>query len=334
MKTVLIYAPSTVFGAISAYPLIYKIHQTYQDLKIHLIVDEGLDEYFDFFNFSVSIHVLPKSKKHFFGIHHFCINLHEVFNVDIYFDLQGGFLAGCLGRNFKAFDRIGFLSKRNRFLLNYRVIEKNGALLDAQFLSLLEEFEGDSCSRFSLGQQSIMEDQESNLIPLFKEEEKEQRVLVFIDDLHTSVDAWESFFSTFTNVKFIFWSNNHSESYEPILKSLDKERGLFSYIQGNRINELSKFIDICDAVITNQEWFGNVSSIREKKTFLFVKNLADLRKFRHLIFDGAHIEYTDDSLIKLYGPNNKYIDIRMPSEVSDYFLDYVYPNSSEGVEYE
>ena len=105
----------------------------------NIIADEGLDIPSSWLPPKCKLFVIPDNKKKsVFGIHHYAANLHDIFNVDYYFDFINDFQSAFVGLAFRAKKRIGLKGGPKSYLYNTSLERFPGNYLDEQKLSVLE----------------------------------------------------------------------------------------------------------------------------------------------------------------------------------------------------
>lgn len=89
--------------------------------------------------FKVSAHFISDKEWTFLGIHRFAYNLYEVFNVDLYIDLESTLKSAFLGLCFRSKIKVGFANGLNRLFLNYKFNEKERAVnREFRYLNLVK----------------------------------------------------------------------------------------------------------------------------------------------------------------------------------------------------
>jgi len=121
METFLIKGPLTDQEVVSSFPLIHLIKERNPDAKISIVLDEGQNNLYNFLSFKVDVFFLPESKANLIGVHHFAVNLLEVFNIDVFIDLENSLKSSFLGFSFKAKHKLGYKKGMNSIFLSHKL---------------------------------------------------------------------------------------------------------------------------------------------------------------------------------------------------------------------
>lgn len=138
-KKILVQLPNNEEKIVLSFPFLTELYLAYGDEEIHLIIAEEKSEILKFLPKKFLTHHLPEDKRSILGIHHFVYNLKDVFNVDIFFDLEETLKSAFLGFNFRSKERIGFDNGLNKLLLNETVQVSKNVSFDIRALELLKK---------------------------------------------------------------------------------------------------------------------------------------------------------------------------------------------------
>ncbi len=141
-KKILVKLPSDNEKIILSFAFLTELHNLFQEEEIHLVIDEEKSEILKFLSKKFIIHNLPKDKRSLIGVHHFVVNLTDVFNVEVFFDLDESFKSAFLGFNFRSKERYGFENGLNKIFYNKSVLVDKNACFDLRTFELLKKKTG------------------------------------------------------------------------------------------------------------------------------------------------------------------------------------------------
>ncbi|MFW5887913.1 MAG: glycosyltransferase family 9 protein [Bacteriovoracia bacterium] len=117
---------------------LHHLKQQYPKAIIDLIGLKKLSPLVALLPFEHNFHIFnPEKYPKTIDVHRFCYNLHDVFNVDIFFATDESFASSFMGFCFRAKQRIGFKGKWNTWLLSVKVIKEEASHRAQQYLNLL-----------------------------------------------------------------------------------------------------------------------------------------------------------------------------------------------------
>lgn len=139
MKKILIKAPKTKEEILSSYLIVHHLYNDLPEVEISIIVDEQLEKYYHYIPFDIKTYTVNDLRMSLPAIHKFAYNLHDVFNIDYFFDLQESKESAFYGVAFRAKERYGFDEGFMRGLFLNNLVERNEETsVDFQYLDLLK----------------------------------------------------------------------------------------------------------------------------------------------------------------------------------------------------
>ena len=90
-KKILVKVPPKKDELLQTFPFFINLYNEYPADEIYIICEEDCSPLFAFLPFKARVFERPKEKMDLIQTHHFVVNLHEVFNIDIFFDLENSF---------------------------------------------------------------------------------------------------------------------------------------------------------------------------------------------------------------------------------------------------
>jgi len=328
MEKILIVAPRDKVGIVSCYPFFYKLNELYPEAQINIIVAQGLASYCNFLSFKVYVYELPDDKNTFFGIHHFCVNLHDVFNIDLSFDLVSDFKSSFLAFSFRSKKRYGYITGWNKLFLNEKLEKTPHRDLSVRGLELLNKLEPElELSTFEMGPEIVEpiikeETEGAEVIPLFKKEKNQFIFVVIKELLGESKDLWIEFFNLFESQKFIFIQDKDINLKKDFIPLLSEKNEYF--IQPETGPEVvTELIEKSHTFLTNEYWFYLMASSRKKLGFYFTDRPQEVTPLCYLRSGNKVIEMDKASMIKIDNGLGEKKDIRVTDEVLDFIHETV-----------
>lgn len=218
--TILIKSPILPRDFIASLPILQTIINNNHQQNIAYLIQEDQQDLFDFLPSGLSMHVLPKEKDSFLGVHRFSVNESALFNIQTYMDLRGDLSSSYLGYCFKAKKRVGAAKGLNRFFYTHPIIEKEMIGFDQKMDLILKKVFDEPVEI-----QSIQPTQKiSNIVNLFERDVPEDYLLVVIDLSQEQADEWwVSFLNGFENQKFIIVETSEHPQLDRFYKKLDQK---------------------------------------------------------------------------------------------------------------
>ena len=345
-QKILVRTPETLNKIVHSFPFLLKLKDNYPDSQINIIANEGMGDFYKLLPFKFHLYELPDKKNTIFGTHHFSANQHDIFNIDVYFDLVGDFKSSFMGFSFRSKRRVGFVNGMNQMFLTDKYELKASLYADSTYMFLLEQFEKENYSEYFLGSdfsadiskveatpgvsnvisfQKIKNEKAAELSenPFDENERKKNVFLVSLDTLkenESQIVLWKELFNLFENQTFVFWNFWSDDTMERFVNELgDKNKYLVQ--SGGDFSKYNDLLNECSALITNQVWLSYISIMKETVPFLFTKKPSDIIAFRHVISHHHIIEMVDDSMVKIITGNGDDKELRVTDEVVDFIHD-------------
>ena len=122
IKKVLVKCPDGSDKAFSLFPFMEVLSEEFPGAEIFTISEESDSFAFNFLPFKVKAFERPRDKKNFLKTHQYCANLHDIFNIDVFFDLENNFNSSFMGYNFRSTHRVGYETGWNKYFLNHNFV--------------------------------------------------------------------------------------------------------------------------------------------------------------------------------------------------------------------
>ncbi|MFZ9000951.1 MAG: glycosyltransferase family 9 protein [Bacteriovoracaceae bacterium] len=292
MKKITVFLPQNKEQILSCYPFLQEITNLYPDGEIHLLILEELKKYLLFFEKNFFIHTYNLEDYNVAGLYKYIYNLKRVNNIDIYIDLVGTLASATIGIFVKANQRIGLDKGMARFLYNQRIQISTHMSSERIYLNLLRKWNNKSDENFFISREcKDVNPFEGPLVQnrLISQEFTKGYFLCLIDSLGdikselyqdgneredtTEEHFWRSFFESFTDQRFVVFSEKIDVELSDFLKSLTSRNDYF-HQRGHNLEDLSALLDYSSAVLTDSSFYSSVGIYFQKPVFLLrAKNL-------------------------------------------------------------
>lgn len=302
-KKILIKAPSERAVAATTFPLIHQIKSEFPNSQIHIIVGEGQELVYKVFPFETLTYVYDEKDKSLPSIHKYAVNLHDIFNIDLFFDLEGGFKSSFLGFSFKAKDRIGYIKGMNKFLLTHREEEFNSYRPDKIPLKLLESFLEKSFSDTKIcGIETTEQLKTKDIEELVK---LPPYFFIHSSNLLETPEFWNDFFRFFEEQYFVIWfdptlGEEELEKTKEYFKALE-QKNVYLVKTGPEELFLKLLVHSIGYFSDNLDW-SHIASYLGVKTYTQVGKATDLPFMEHFKSTPILIEMEDGVPLKWIGP--------------------------------
>ncbi len=261
INKVLIKFPQSKDDVFSCFPFVVALSEALPKAEIFIVVEEGVMPAFSFLPFKIKVFQRPKLKNNLPGTHQFCANLNDIFNIDVYFDLEGSFNSAFMGFNFRAKERVGFEEGWNKYLLTTKYQQMPALDLEARMIYLLEKFLNVSFSDLKIYVRKDSSKPDDKLEALFSAPEAPRFILVMLNDFHSvvkEIELWKQFFDCFENQNFIVYADSHQQAVSEILHKMDSKNKLYMHY-GDDFGVLKYLLSKVAGVVTNNLWAEGLS---------------------------------------------------------------------------
>jgi len=310
VKTFLIKGPLTDEEVVSSFPLIHLIKEGNPDVKISIVLDEGQNNLYNFLSFKVDVFFLPESKSNLMGVHHFAVNLLEVFNVDVFIDLENSLKSSFLGFSFKAKHKLGYKKGMNSIFLSHKLEgddKKSNDNPDEKYLKLFCSFLDKDYPDYKV---KTFFEKKSNL-----DESKNREILVVLSNTVDYKNELIKLFLEFEEKKFAISLINKVNLIDggDFLKELKAHNSSNSFISKNFMtySELQDGLVESAIVITDIEWVSFISAYLGRDSFLLSRNNKDMPKFKYFESSPMRIAFETGFInLNMEKENQKISDIK------------------------
>lgn len=262
IQKVLVKFPRKKDEIFACFPFLIALSESLPKAEINIVVEEGCMPAFSFLPFKVRVFQRPRLKTNLPGTHQFCANLIDIFNIDVYFDLEGSFNSAFMGFNFRAKERVGYEEGWNKYLLNRKYPAMPSLDLESRSLLLLEKFLNQQYNDLKIYVRKDSSKPDDKLEALFAAPEAPKFILVMLNDFHSvvkEVEIWKQFFDCFENQNFIVYAETNQNAISEILHKMDTKNKLYMHY-GEDYQVLKYLLSKVSGVVTNNLWAEGLSS--------------------------------------------------------------------------
>lgn len=257
VRKILVKCPPGIENEFSTFPFLITLSEEYPKAEINIISEEGCSQAYNFLPFKTRFFERPKEKLSLFQTHHFCANLNDVFNVDLFFDLENNFNSAFMGFNFRSIERVGYETGLNKYFLTKRFPPQLALPIEVSSLKLLELYRERNFQDVKIlkvrDEGSLVEPIEQ----LFNEPEPPKFIMVMLDSFQNvskQIGMWTKFFDCFQGQKFIICSLEDENLISELFASVDLGHNTLYMHRGTNSKELIYLLNKVKGVITNNVW--------------------------------------------------------------------------------
>lgn len=257
IKKILVKFPRAELDAVNCLPFLVTLSEEFPKAEINVITEEGCSYILSFLPFKLRSYERPASKLSLIETHHYCANLHDVFNIDLFFDLENSLNSAFLGFNFRSKERIGYEVKWNKYLLTKRFPDQPMMPIEKKSMKLLELYLNKNLSDVRIAKSKETGQQIESIEKLFKEPEPPKFIMVMLDNFASvskQIDMWKSFFDCFHGQKFVIWSRQDEGIISDLFASIDLGHNDLFMQRGANTKEMLYLFSKVKGVIVNDAW--------------------------------------------------------------------------------
>ncbi len=321
IKKILIKAPEGLEQAFAIFPFLTLINQEFPEAELYMINEESDSLAYSFLPFKIKTFERPKDKKTLLKTHHFCANLNEVFNIDLFFDLENNFNSSFMGFNFRSTQRVGFETGWNKVFLTKKFRNDQAVTLEKKCIRLLELYTEKYFSDVQIIHPQEAGQEVAVIEKLFKEPKPPNFILVMLDKMANvtrQIDIWKKFFDSFQNQKFIIWSLQDEDLISELFSKIDLGHNELFMHRGVNNQELIYIMNKVQGVVVNNVWAEGLCTYLGSNSVSFLNQspvmLAryDYYKYKPMRFvfleDKSSIKYSYHEEEKDFSDLNQIVD--------------------------
>ncbi len=319
VRKILVKMPKNNNELFETYPFLITLSEEFPKAEINLIVEDGGSAALAYLPFKVKIFERPVTKTSLIETHHYCANLNDVFNIDLFLDLENSLNSAFMGFNFRAKERVGYEVKWNKYLLTKRYPAPLGGSVEENSLKLLELYLQQNFSTVRILKDKDYGTQVEAIEALFKQVEPPKFIMIMLDNftnVSRQIDIWKKFFDSFENQKFAIWTKEDEGVISDLFASIDLGKNNLYMHRGSDPKEMIYMLGKMQGVITNNlfaEGLCNYFGVDAFSIFESEKDLPLYRFFkckpRRFIVEGEKIKFLNLEETKELSSMNELVDV-------------------------
>lgn len=257
IRKILVKCPPGMDQSFSTFPFLVTLSEEYPKAEINIICEENCSLAYNFLPFKMRFFERPKDKLSLFQTHQFCANLHDIFNVDLYFDLENTINSAFMGFNFRSKERVGYETGLNKYFLTKKFPFSAALPVEVNSLKLLELYKERNYQDVKIVRVKDEGTQVAPIEQLFKEPEPPKFIMVMLDNFQNvskQILMWTNFFDSFQNQKFIIFSLEDEDLISELFASIDLGHNSLYMHKGSSAKEMIYLLNKVKGVVTNSLW--------------------------------------------------------------------------------
>lgn len=277
MKKILIKLPSKLEELACAWPFFELLCEHDKDDQIQVVYDEKLAPWYEWPIQGLESFKLPHKDRSLLGVHKYSVRENDIFNIDIYIDLEGSLISAYMGYCFKAKQRFGVHSNAwAKIFYHQRVMSTQGQSLDERYIMILEKVLEQSFSDYQFEPSSPPVPEQEDL---FKTLNPRDCTLVVLNQLNEeTIDFWGQFFNGFSQQKFIIVGLEQSFALRDLHQELGSENEYYYELSFDFLR-IRALVDLCSGVICDEVWLASLLCMMGRKVqYLGQKDLPLLAR--------------------------------------------------------
>lgn len=329
VKKILVKLPRNNSEVFSTFPFLVTLSEEFPKAEINIISEDNGSAALTYLPFKLKVFERPAHKVSLIETHHYCANLHDIFNIDLYFDLENSLNSAFMGFNFRAKERVGYEVKWNKYFLTKRFPDIPGLSTEKKAMKLLE-----LTLEKNLADVRISKSKESGSIvekvdALFKLPDPPKFIMIMLDNfinVSRQIETWKAFFDSFENQKFVIWSKDDEGVISDLFASIDLGKNNLYMHRGIDPKEMIYLMGKVQGVITNNIWAEGLCTYFGIEFMSFLESEDSLPQYDYFKFKPRRviinpIVATTPSPIKVI-----YLDEVREMEVMNELVDLIHFN--------
>lgn len=263
IRKILVKCPEGAEKAFATFPFLIALSEEFPSSEILLISEESDSLAYRFLPFKLKAFERPSDKKTLLKTHQFCANLDDVFNIDLFFDLENNFNSSFMGFNFRSTHRIGYETGFNKYFLTKKFRNEEAFTLEKKCIRLLEMYCEKHFSELLIARSKESGQPSDTTEKLFAEPESPSFIMIMLDNLVNvtkQIDMWKDFFDSFQGQKFIIWSLKDENQISELFAKIDLGHNELFMHSGNDSKELMFVMNKVKGIVLNNLWAEGLST--------------------------------------------------------------------------
>ena len=304
IRKILVKCPPLLEDSFNAYPFLIALSENFPSAEISLICEENCSLAYSFLPFKTRVFERPMKKKSFIQTHHFCANLNDLFNIDLYFDLENSVNSSFMGFNFRARERVGFGVKWNKLFLTKNYLHPENMSIEKKCIKLLQQYTGKVDQELKIHHVRDEGQQVEKIKQLFQEKEPPKFIMVMLDNFKNvsdQIQMWTKFFDSFQNQKFIIWTQHDEELISELFSKVDLGANNLYMHKGSDSKELVYLLNKVQGVVSNNIWSEGLCNYFGINSVLFLYDqLGKLPEYFYFLFKPHRFLVPKNGMIRYF----------------------------------
>jgi ADP-heptose:LPS heptosyltransferase len=325
IRKILIKCPPALSDCFNIFPFLIAVSEEFPTAELFFVCEEGTALAYQFLPFKHRAFERPKTKVNLVETHHYCANLHDIFNIDLFFDLENSFNSAFMGLNFRARERVGYSAGWNKHLLTHKFPEPMETSLERKCVRLLELYLNKPLMDLRISRVRTEGQKVASVDQLFQEPEPPKFVMVMLDNLLNvtkQIEHWKMFFDCFNGQKFVIWSQHDEDQISELFAKIDLGENELYIHKGDNSKELTYLLNKVIGVVTNNLWAEGLCNYFgvQQASFVF-ESLSPLPAYQYFFFRPQRFVFQENGSVHF-----SYIEERRELEGMNHVVDHLHLN--------
>lgn len=301
IRKILVKFPRDLKDVIDCFPFVVTLSEEFPRAEINVIVEEGCSLALNFLPFKLKVFERPANKTSLIETHHYCANMDDIFNIDLFFDLENTVNSAFLGFNFRSKERVGYEVKWNKYLLTKRFPNQPMLSVEKKSMKLLELYLNKSFSDVRIAKSRESGQSIEKIEKLFQEPEPPKFIMIMLDNFaHVSkqIDMWKKFFDCFHGQKFAIWSRVDEGVISDLFASIDLGHNDLYMQKGSNTKEMIYLFSKVKGIIVNNTWSEGLCNYAGVDFLSFIDSKDNLPKYDYFKYRPQRVFFNQDGTIE------------------------------------
>lgn len=303
IKKILVKFPKEKNDVMECLPFLITLSEEFPKAEINIIVEENCSLILNFLPFKIKVFERPATKLNLIETHHYCANLNDIFNIDLFLDLENSLNSAFMGFNFRAKERVGYEVKWNKYLLTKKFQDPTNLSIEKKAMRLLELYLNKDLKDVRI---SKMRESGKFIEPiekLFQEPEPPKFIMIMLDNfpnVSKQIELWKKFFDCFQKQKFVIWSQEDEAVISDLFASIDLGHNDLYMQRGVEIKEMLYLFSKVRGVIANNIWAEGLCNYVGVDTISVYDQMIKFPSYDFFKYRPQRVVYYSESDVKYY----------------------------------
>ncbi len=304
VKKILVKFPRELSDVIQCFPFIITLSEEFPKAEINIIVEEGCSAILNYLPFKVRSFERPANKLSLIETHHYCANMNDIFNIDLFIDLESTLNSAFLGFNFRARERVGYEVKWNKYLLTKKFpMPTENLSVEKKSMRLLELYLNKDLRDVRISKSRETGKAIETIEKLFQEPEQPKFIMIMLDNfpnVSKQIDLWKKFFDSFQKQKFVIWSQEDEGVISDLFASIDLGHNDLFMHRSYEAKEMIYLFSKMKGVIVNNLWAEGLCNYIGVDSISFFDKRDKWPAYEYFRYRPQRMLFVQDAPIKYY----------------------------------